>query len=141
MKQRIATTTGNPIDLGSWADFKTALDATFTDPNMVRNAERRLRELKQRNNQHAEEFFTEFDICRRKAGYVTGYDQFLIGLLHTALKPDLIVAIYTGVPPVTYEEWRTKAILHDGLNRQLHDVLAQQNRQIQVPGQVQRPPQ
>jgi hypothetical protein len=126
MKEKAAATIGpnTPIDLGSWTDFKTALDATFTDPNLVRNAERKLRELKQGRNQHAEEFLTEFDICQRKAGYVTGYNQFLIGLLHTALKPDLLVTIYTGVPPTTYDDWRAKAILHDGLNRQLRDALA-----------------
>jgi hypothetical protein len=140
MKEKAAIAIGPnaPIDLGSWTDFKTALDATFTDPNLVRNAERKLRELKQGRNQHAEEFLTEFDICRRKAGYVTGYDQFLIGLLHTALKPDLLVVIYTGVPPTTYDDWCAKAILHDGLNRQLRDALAQQHHHAPAQGHVQR---
>jgi hypothetical protein len=43
MKEKATVAAGPnvPIDLGSWTDFKTALDTTFTDPNLVRNVERK----------------------------------------------------------------------------------------------------
>lgn len=132
-----ATPAGQQINLGTWVDFTAALDATFKDPNRERNAQEKLLSYTQ-GNRNAEEFFTEFDILKRKAGYGTGYDAFLIGLLERALNPELVVAVYTGAPPVTYEDWKTRAIEKDGLRRRLRDIQRHTNRQIPVQGQTPR---
>jgi hypothetical protein len=79
----------NVLTLGTWTDFKKALDASFIDPNRKRNAQAALEGLRQ-GRMTAEEFFTQFDQTRRTAGYDTGYDEMLIALLEKALNPGLV---------------------------------------------------
>lgn len=125
-KTQQAIHAGHPdqVDFGSWIDFMTLLDGTFIDPNKERNAQEALLNWTQ-GTQTAESFFNQFDILRRKAGYDTGFDAFLIGLLERNCNPDLVVAVYSGTPPITYDTWKDAAILKDGLRRRLQNITRQ----------------
>ena len=112
----------NPLDIGSWTDFKAALDASFIDPNKQRNAQMALENLHQ-GRMTAEEFFTQFDQTRRTAGYDTGHDGYLISLLERALNPKLVQDMYVGGIPSTYALYRERATVQDGYQQRSRAVI------------------
>jgi len=119
----------NP-DFGTWADFKTAMDAAFLDPNTAKNAQWKLHECRQ-GNKTAAEFFTEFDLLRRAAGYddTTHHNAYLIQLLEQALNRSIVKTIIgTGDIPDTYEKWRARTLTIDAGQQRIRELNAQSNR-------------
>jgi hypothetical protein len=117
---------GAGIILGDHEDFLKALNATFTNPNKAKDAHTELTHMRQ-GNKTAEEFFASFDQHRRAAGYVTGYDEFLIQLLESAINRDLLDKVYAGGIPSSYDDWKKRAIQCNGVRQRLRN-LHQQNQ-------------
>lgn len=119
----------------TWDSFIKALDTTFGDPNEAMHAQTTLLKLKQ-NNAKAEEFFAQFDVHRRKAGYMGDYDDFLIRLLEMALDSSIVQNILSMSDcPVTYEAWKTAAIRFDNQRQRLQEVMRSRQQPM-----VRRPP-
>ena len=118
-----------------WTTFLYQLDQTFGDPNEVMHAQTALLKLKQDGRQ-AEEFFARFDTLRRQAGYVNGYDEFLIRLLETALDAPLVSSVLGMYPcPATYNRWKEVATRFDNQRRRLQEI----NRARGQPTTLRRP--
>lgn len=107
----------------TWNTFLESLKTTFGDPNEAMHAQTALIKLKQ-SGAKAEEFFAQFDVHRRKAGYMDGYDDFLIRLLEMALDSSIVQNILSmSECPITYEGWKTAALRFDNQRRRLQDVM------------------
>lgn len=121
---------------GTWDEFKDKLQRSFADPNEIKTSQAKLSSLRQ-GGKTAEEFFQEFDLLRRKANYTAGHDQYLIELLEENLNESLVIRVYNAeVLPVTYADWKTKAILMDGLDRCLRDMKAKRSAGYTRPTQA-----
>jgi Retrotransposon gag protein len=110
------------------ADFLADLKATFSSQSEVQDAQHALRTLKQ-GTKAAEDFFAEFEMLRRKAGYLVGHDGYLIELVEDAISTKVLTAIYVGdVVPDKYEAYREKAIRIDKLQQRLRKIRPQENK-------------
>lgn len=114
---------------GKFDAFMKALQETFEDPNKGRNAQHKLATTRQGQNETAEAFFQRFELNRRAAGYTTGHDDYLIQVLETNLKRDIVKTIYTQELPVNYDNWKKRAIQIDQQERRWKAMFpAQQER-------------
>jgi hypothetical protein len=105
-------------------EFMERLNGTFGNSNIMKENQTKLSELKQ-GQKTAEEFFQLFDEYRRAAGYQKNHDLYLIELLEKALNHYVLQAIYAGgLIPNTYQGYRDRAILNDGLQRRLRSIKA-----------------
>lgn len=115
------------VILDSWNDFTRELNTSFGDINEAQHAQEELLTIQQ-GTLTAEEFFQRLDILRRKAGYVTGYDQFLIRILERSLRAHLVDSVLSmPTIPDTYEGWKVAATHFDGNRRRRDDAM--RNRQ------------
>ena len=74
-------------------------------------------------NSTAEEFFQQFDILSRSAGYSTDHNHFLIDLVERNMRFSLIEKIYSsGSIPDTLTDYRKHIIALDTLERRLTSV-------------------
>jgi len=110
-----ATTSGS---WGTWEQFRSQLQGTFRDANETISAQHRLATMKQ-GTRPAEDYFIAFDADIRLAGYnEKTHASVLINYLEENLAPALVDRIYGNLPlPVTYQDWKTKAISLDQLHR------------------------
>ena len=111
------------MTFGTWKDFETRLKESFGNPNQQKEAQKKLHELKQ-GTMTAEEFFQMFDQYRRAAGYQSNHDAYLIDLLERNLRYETVATIYNSGSqlPTEYEDWKSRALLIDGLQRRLKNV-------------------
>lgn len=111
---------------GTWAAFKTSLKSSFENKNKRKDALAKLQALKQ-GTQTAEEFFQRFDLVRREAE-VTDQNQ-LIDLVERAISREILTQIYSRgeALPTTYEDWKTKVIELDALQRRLKAITSSTN--------------
>jgi hypothetical protein len=101
---------------GTWIDFHRDLTTEFSDANETNKALGQLRALRQ-SGKSAHEFFTEFDFLFRQAKLtVLNHESILIDMLKQGLNGPLVEKIYAGEHfPVTYDNWKNKAIWLDDL--------------------------
>ena len=112
----------DPIAWGTWENFEKELQSAFADPNKKKTAQDKLAKLRQ-GNSTAEEFFQQFDILSRSAGYGTDHDHFLIDLVERNMRFSLIEKIYSsGSIPDTLANYRKCIIALDALERRLASV-------------------
>lgn len=125
----IADGTDDYPDFGAWDSFLGQLKDSFHDANEAQTAQRNLSSLRQ-GSTSAEEYFQNFDILRRIAGYSKDHDQYLIELLERQLSESIVTKIYgSETLPTTYDGWKRKAIRFDNLERRLKEVRRQQTPQ------------
>jgi hypothetical protein len=102
----------------SYREFLDALDRTFKDQNEAQKARDKINVFRQ-GQQTADEFFVKFEALMLKAR-MNEHDNesYLIGRLEQNVKWDLINKISNSLDqPTTYEEWKRRIILLDGLQR------------------------
>jgi hypothetical protein len=121
------TRPGTNPDVGTWADFKTAMEKSFQDPNLARNAFDDLNNLQWKSP--ADQFFQEFEMHARRCGYIgtTTNHQVLVDIIEKKIPLDTITVIYTREVPTTYENYRDRVIELDTLWRR-RQVLKGGNR-------------
>ena len=113
----------NNGDFGTWDRFKRKIREAFENKNLRREAQGRLDNLFQ-GKWTAEEFFQQFELLRREAGF-TGQEHhnYLIALLEKNMDSVLIDQMYTTVPlPDDFEAWKTKIIAFDSMRRRRQAV-------------------
>ena len=108
----------NPTD--TIAEFLEKLDKAFRDPNLVEKAITEFQGMKQ-GAQTADEFFSQFDVLRHRAGLTdAAHDPMLIHQLKAALNRRVVEGVMRSATiPTTYAGWRTAAISADHTERQL----------------------
>ena len=116
--------TGGLVITDSWNDFTKQLHEAFGDPNEAQHAQSALLKLRQ-SGKTAEQFFQEFDVLRRRAGYTdVNYDTFLIRLLEGALDTPIITNVISMTTvPSTYAGWKEAATRFDNHRRRLQEIL------------------
>ncbi|KAF8824701.1 hypothetical protein HHX47_DHR7000384 [Lentinula edodes] len=77
----------------TWKGFKDALNASFLDKGLTENAQEKLEHLRQGPNERAEDFFKEFEVIMRDAGYAKDA-PYVIRLIEMNVKPKLIDQVY-----------------------------------------------
>jgi hypothetical protein len=99
----------NGGDFGMWERFCQKIKESFENKNARQEAQGRLDNLFQ-GKWTAEEFFQQFELLCRKAGFTdTEHHNYLIALLEKNMDGVLIDQMYTTVPlPDDYEVWKTK---------------------------------
>lgn len=104
----------------TWDQFQEGMDAAFGDPNDQASAIAELVRLKQ-GHMSAPEFFTQFESLAARAGYDwRTHSGVLVYHLETNLQRGLVDRIYGSHPiPVTYEEWKDRALVLDASWRRL----------------------
>jgi Zinc knuckle/Retrotransposon gag protein len=117
-------------DWGTKIEFLRKIREAFTDPNEKRNAQHALTSLRQTGT--AEEYFQEFEILRRTAGYGgDGYDTYLIETVERGLKEEVIVSIYSGgVVPNNLAEYKMRALQSDAMLRRLRSLKKGQTQRL-----------
>ena len=111
-------------DFGTWTDFKKLMDSAFLDPNEAKNAQWKLHKCTQ-GKKTAAEFFTEFDLLRRAAGYddATTHQNYLLQLLEQALNRSIVnIIIGSGNIPTSYADWRTRALAIDAGQQRIREL-------------------
>jgi hypothetical protein len=102
----------------SHREFLHALDSTFKDQNEAQKARDKINIFRQ-GQLTADEFFVKFEALMFKAK-MNEHDNesYLIGRLEQNVKWDLIDKISNSLDqPTTYDEWKRRIILLDGLQR------------------------
>ena len=104
--------------------FYGELTATFDDPNLAEKSYRKFEELRQ-GTSTADEFFSFFDIYRTRAGLTSAdVEVVLINQLKRALNPRIVMGVMRSTPvPVSYADWRAKAIEVDCMEQQLDHTM------------------
>lgn len=98
-----------PHNYGTTEILGQKLQEAFGDPNRKQTAQVELSQLKQ-GSMTAAEFFSQFDIARRRAGHGgTTSDPYLIELLERNLNERLVDKIMEQDCPDNYLAWKTKA--------------------------------
>jgi hypothetical protein len=103
---------------GSYREFLHTLDSTFKDQNEAQKARDKINVFCQ-GQLTADKFFVKFEALMLKAK-MNEHDNesYLIGRLEQNVKWDLIDKISNSLDqPTTYEEWKRRIILLDGLQR------------------------
>ena len=101
---------------GSYREFLNTLDSTFKDQNETQKARDKINVFRQ-GQLTADEFFVKFEALMLKAK-MNEHDNesYLIGRLEQNVKWDLINKINNSLDqPTTYEEWKRRIILLNGL--------------------------
>ena len=121
----------------TYREFLQQLDDTFKDQNAAQKARDKLNDFKQLSLS-ADEFFVKFEALMVKAGINKKDNKvYLIGRLEQNVKWDLIDRISQSEnQPQTYDEWKQRIILLDGLQRRREE----QKKQWQNRGQYQGRP-
>ena len=132
--QQDHTAADGTITFPAIAVFYAELDRAFEDPNLTEKSYRKFEELRQ-GNMTADEFFSLFDIYRTRAGLTDPVvDVVLINQLRRALNGRIIMGVMRSSPvPVTYADWRTKAIEIDRTEQQLDHTLQSRRRALPAP--------
>ena len=114
---------------GTFKEFWKSVSDRFSDPNLKEKAHRELMALTQ-GRKTAVEFFHKFDELRIKAGY-SKMDDFCIRHLKTSLHQEISRGIITMEKvPVTYDEWKKRAIALDDSIRGYEDHRHQNRAQL-----------
>lgn len=107
----------------TWGAFTADLEKAFGDPNESQHAQTALMALRQ-GTRTAEDFFQEFDVLRRRAGFGAGFDAFLIGRLEAALHAKIVENVLSmQTIPDTYTGWKEAATRFDNQKRRLEEVM------------------
>ena len=104
---------------GTWDQLRTALDASFGDPNKSKNAQNELETLTYRSP--ADEFFQLFDTLVGRTNYANN-DEYRIDFIERKLPRYILDMVYQDDPPNTYDAYKTKVIRLDNLRRRLKAI-------------------
>lgn len=128
------TAADGSINFPTLGVFYADLDRTFEDPNLAEKYYRKFEELRQ-ISRTADEFFALFDIYQTRAGLTDPVvDVVLINQLKRALNGRIIMGVMRSSPvPVTYADWRAKAIEIDRTEQQLDHTLQAKRRGLPAP--------
>jgi hypothetical protein len=107
---------------GSFREFLQNLDKTFKDQNEAQKARDKLNVYRQ-GSLTADEFFVKFESLMAKAGITEEDNQiYLIGRLEQNVNWDIIDKISNSEnQPQTYDNWKNRIILLDGLQRRRNE--------------------
>ena len=114
----VTNTTTSPVMVVftkySWDQFWTVADEVFNPPNTQNNTALNLDQLQQ-GRLSAEEFFIEFNMLARIAGYDdVQFDLLKIRLANQRLNKSLVANIHnTTTLPKTWEDYRARAVALD----------------------------
>ena len=108
----------NNEDFGTWAYFRREVAKSFENKNLRSEAQNKLDNLFQ-GRWTAEEFFQQFELLRREAGFTEKeHHTYLIALIEKHMDGALIDQMYTTIPlPTDYEVWRERITAFDSMKR------------------------
>jgi len=114
---RLMLDAAQPDPYWNWAEFETAFENAFGEPDRAQMSQLQLERLFQGSSSVAE-FTARFEALAARTGY---NDAALIANYKRGLRRSILQTIHLTELPTTLQEWKDKALILDSLDRAYHN--------------------